>query len=351
MKKARLFFQLIGVGVLAISLSIASCTKEGPMGPAGADGKDGVNGTDGQDGTTSCLACHNTTVDATITAQYESSTHEGSQNFYPGSPLVSDYAGARNDCAKCHSHEGFTETQKTGRDTTAADIAIPTNITCNTCHDTHATLDFETDGQDYALRTNTPVALLMDKNSELDLGNSSNLCANCHQPRTGPPVADGDGNFTHTSIRYGPHHSPQATMVFGIGGYETLTGQYPTAGTSTHQTAGSCALCHMADKEDVASHDWVPTIESCQTCHTTLTSFDYNGVQTDVLAKMETLKGLLVTNGLLDGGSGNTIAGTFPIAHAGALYNYKTVLEDQSNGVHNPAYTLELLDESIAAFN
>ena len=346
MKKARLFFQLVGIGIFAISLLIVGCTKEGPAGPAGADGTDGIDGTDG---TTSCLTCHNTTVQATITAQYESSTHGGSQNFYPGSPLVSDYAGARNDCAKCHSHEGFLETQRTGRDTTAADFAIPTNITCNTCHDTHETFDFDVDGVDYALRTKIPVALMIDMNSTIDFGNSSNLCANCHQPRTGPPTADGDGNFTHSSIRYGPHHSPQSTMLAGIGGYETLTGQYPTAGTATHMTAGACTLCHMPDKDGVASHDWVPTIESCQECHTTLTDFDFNGVQTDVMAKMETLKALLVANGLLTD-TGSTIAGTFPIAHAGALFNYKTVLEDQSHGVHNPAYTMALLDESIAAF-
>ncbi|MCT4602102.1 MAG: hypothetical protein N4A59_04225 [Marinifilum sp.] len=350
MKKARLFFQLVGIGIFAISLIIVGCTKEGPMGPAGADGTDGVDGQDGQDGTTSCLACHNTTVETTITAQYELSTHEGSQNFYPESPLVSEYAGARNDCAKCHSHEGFLETQKTGRDTTAADFAIPTNITCNTCHDSHASFDFETDGQDYALRTSIPVALLMDKNSSLDFGNSSNLCVNCHQPRSAAPVDDGTGNFTHGSIRFGPHHSPQATMVYGIGGYETLTGDYSGARNTTHNTAGSCILCHMNEKDDVASHDWIPTVESCQECHSSLTNFDLNGVQTNVMAKMETLKTLLVANGLIEEG-GNTIPGTFSIEHAGALFNYKTVLEDQSHGVHNPAYTMALLDESIAAFD
>lgn len=350
MKKARLFFQLVGIGIFTISLIIVGCTKEGPMGPAGADGTDGIDGTNGQDGTASCLSCHNSTVQATVTAQYESSTHEGSQNFYPGSPLVSDYAGARNDCAKCHSHEGFLETQKTGRDTTAANFAIPTNITCNTCHESHESFDFNADGPDFALRTKVPVALLMDKNSSLDFGNSSNLCANCHQPRVGPPTPDGDGNFTHSSSRYGPHHSPQSTMLAGIGGYETLTGQYPTAGTATHMTAGACTLCHMAEKNDVASHDWIPTVESCQECHTSLTDFDWHGVQTEVQTKMETLKALLITNGLLLE-SGSTVAGTFTIEHAGALFNYKTVLEDQSHGVHNPAYTKALLDESIAAFD
>ncbi|MPQ48333.1 hypothetical protein GCQ56_15120 [Marinifilum sp. N1E240] len=350
MKKARLFFQLIGIGIFTISLIIVGCTKEGPMGPAGADGTDGTNGTNGTDGTTTCLACHNDAVQTLITTQYESSTHGGSQNFYPGSPLVSDYAGARNDCAKCHSHEGFIETQKTGRDTTAADFEIPTNITCNTCHSTHGTLDFETDGQDYALSTNIPVALLIDKNAEVDFGNSSNLCANCHQPRTGPTVPDGDGNFEVTSSRYGPHHSPQATMVAGIAGYETLTGEYPTAGTSTHATAGSCVLCHMADKDDVAAHDWVPTIESCTACHTSLTTFDHNGFQTKIQGLMDDLKAELTTAGLLDV-DGAIVLGTYPAEQAGALYNYKTVLEDQSLGVHNPRYTEALLEESIAIFD
>lgn len=349
MKKTRLFFQFVGIGVFAISLLIASCTKEGPMGAAGADGTDGVDGADGTNGTTSCLACHNETAQTTINAQYASSTHGGSQNFYPGSPLVSEYAGARNDCAKCHSHEGFTETQLTGRDTTAMAISIPTNITCNTCHATHETFDFETDGADYALSTNIPVALLIDENSEIDFGNNSNLCVNCHQPRTGPTVADGDGNFEVTSSRYGPHHSPQATMLAGIAGYETLTGEYPTAGSATHATAGACVLCHMADKDNVAAHDWVPTIESCQTCHESLTTFDHNGFQTKIQGLMDDLKAELTTAGLLNV-DGGIVLGTYPAEHAGALYNYKTVLEDQTLGVHNPRYTEALLEESIAIF-
>ncbi len=350
MKKTRLFFQFVGIGVFAISLMMASCTKEGPMGAAGADGTDGVDGTNGTDGTTSCLACHNETTQTTIDAQYESSTHGGSQNFYPGSPLVSDYAGARNDCAKCHSHEGFTETQLTGRDTTAMAISIPTNITCNTCHSTHGSFDFATDGQDYALSTSIPVALLIDENATIDFGNNSNLCANCHQPRTGPTVADVDGNFEVTSSRYGPHHSPQATMVAGVAGYHTTTGAYPTAGEATHATAGACVLCHMNEKDNVAAHDWVPTVESCQACHTTLTTFDYNGFQTKIQGLIDDLKAELTTAGLLNV-DGGIILGTYPAEHAGALYNYKTVLEDQSLGVHNPGYTEALLVESIAIFD
>ncbi|WP_127342054.1 multiheme c-type cytochrome [Ancylomarina longa] len=351
MKKNRLFFQLLGIGVFAISLFMVSCTKEGAMGPAGADGTNGVDGTNGTNGTTVCLECHNETVQSTITAQYESSVHGGSQNFYPGSPFVKDYAGGRNGCAKCHSNEGFILTQTTGLDTTATDIANPTNITCKTCHGSHSSLDSDEADEILPLRTKAPVKLLIDPTISIDLKSESNLCINCHQPRTAPPTGDVDGNFAVTSTHYGPHHGPQATMFAGIGGYEKTGGAYPTAYDSGHfKNTEACVTCHMNDKDGVPTHDWEPQITACQQCHTDATDFDVNNVQTDVEALMETLKAKLITAGLLDA-NGGIVTGTYTVDQAGALFNYEMIHDDKSMGVHNADYTEALLNESIASFN
>ncbi len=334
--------KLIKLLSIAFFLGVLSMSCEGPAGSAGTDGIDGIDGIDGSDGTpgtagnTVCLECHNTTTKTLIASDYNESVHAA------GGAV--GYAGSRNDCAKCHSNEGFIETQHTGHDTTATGFAIPTAIQCETCHDFHKTLDFENDGQDYALRTNTAVALLMDEGATtLDFGNNSNLCANCHQPRENTPVDDGTGFFEITSKRYGPHHGPQSTIVAGIKGYEISgTETYPSS-DHAHK-AGSCTQCHMTDKD----HSMEPSLATCNECHSGLTDFDYNGVQTTVTAKLAALESALDAAGLLDA-SGYFVPGTYGIDTVGAMYNYKTVQEDRSMGVHNPPYILALLQNSIEA--
>src|SRR6056297_1532518 len=145
-------------GLSAALTLVFSLSCEGPEGPAGPAGEDGI------DGDEVCLDCHNEEKRDSVHVQYATSTHFTGANV--------GYAGGRNDCAKCHSHEGFVETQHTGLDTTAANIAIPTAISCETCHDQHYTMDFENEGPDYALRTKDAVTLLMDGTS-LDFENSS----------------------------------------------------------------------------------------------------------------------------------------------------------------------------------
>ena len=48
---------------------------------------------------------------------------------------------------------------------------------------------------------------------------------------------------------------------------------------------------------------------------------------------------------------GHPQPGTYTITQAQAAWNYLTVVEDQSNGVHNPAYTKALIKNSIEALD
>ena len=87
----------------------------------------------------------------------------------------------------------------------------------------------------------------------------------------------------------------------------------------------------------------------CLPCHTGATNFDIDGVQTAVKAQMATLQQALITKGLLAADGTTEIAGKFPSAQAGALFNYEIVKTDGSNGVHNAVYIKALLAAGIAA--
>jgi hypothetical protein len=252
----------------------------------------------------------------------------------------------------CHSDEGFRETQHTGLDTTAADIPIPTHIQCSSCHSFHQTLDFENDGPDYAVRENGPVDLLMYRDHEepvyLDFGSNSNLCLNCHQPRRPAPVDDGSGNFTITSIHYGPHHGPQGTLLQGIGGAEIGVG-YPDPGSSSHIQAG-CTECHMHEYADnEGGHTWKVPVASCTPCHEDATTLDINGFQTDIEDLMEQLRVKLENIGILE--DGHPVEGTYPLVQVQAFYNYASLVDDRSYGVHNPGYIKQLVTNSINALD
>jgi hypothetical protein len=98
-------------------------------------------------------------------------------------------------------------------------------------------------------------------------------------------------------------------------------------------------------------------------CH----GFDINGLQTEVEALIEQLRDLLLAKGSLAaeteyeiGDDGviieevvvgyHPVVGNYPAAEASALWNYILIeIEDGSLGVHNPRYTKDLLEASIAA--
>ncbi|HAW52127.1 MAG TPA: hypothetical protein DCX54_07350 [Flavobacteriales bacterium] len=345
MKLNKIFTIAISLGAFAL---ISSCKgpegPAGPAGPAGADGADGTDGTPGVAGNAVCMECHNATKNAAITAQWAASTH--------GLGEVAHSRGGSKSCAMCHSDQGFRETQYTGQDTMIDNSGLPQAIQCGTCHDFHQSLDFENE-PNYALRTMGPVDLLMYRAADpgadpvtLDLGDESNLCANCHQPRRVGPDLTADSAYVSSS-HYGPHHGPQATSLAGLGASEVGTG-YPAPGTgSTHVTSSTCVTCHMHDGE----HTWEPSLTSCNTeaCHNgALTSVTDNTRQLAFATSMATLEAKLTTAGLLLDGHPNP--GTYPADQVGALYNYEWLVDDRSNGVHNFPYLERMLANSIAVF-
>ncbi len=349
------FLSLLMISVLTVFVLIVllpSC--EGPAGPAGQDGTDGTAGVDANSW---CINCHTVANKNTIKSQFVLSSH-GSPGFALG------YAGARNGCTKCHSYQGYLETQLTGRDTTAANIAIPVAFKCDMCHTFHGTLS-EPEFPDYALRNIEPVSLMYnDHVSTLDLKGSANLCSYCHQPRYNegfPLMPDGADSIAVTSSHWGTHYGTQSVILAGVEGFE-----YPgsmTYESSGHKSSTDCATCHMNKEggDDVGGHTWmmkdpdgVENVAACTSCHTSLTSFDYNGVQTEIAGLLEELHLLLEEHKLVDE-SGHAIPYTkeegigrlWTSNEAGAVFNYLLIHYEGSLGVHNYMYTKALLVNSI----
>ncbi len=328
----------------AIIFLAPSCVKEGPMGPAGANGTNGTNGVDGAAGTVTCLACHSGTAMDQKKAEFAMSEHA-----LGAVAVASD--GGNPSCARCHSSQGFIEYATLG--SVAGTITNPSAWECATCHGLHQTFE----SQDYALRFGAaPVVSNQDATYKFDFKNNSNLCVNCHQARTAAPnvATPGATTFKITSIHYGPHHGPQGNIVAGVG-FAEIPGAvaYPTPGSSTHY-AGACTSCHMATfTKGQGGHSLIPSLAACNTCHkATETSFDHNGVQTEIAADLVKLRDLLVTKGVVvqnTDGTYSPVVGTFPMVQAQAVFNYFGLVDDRSEGVHNPPYVRALLLNSIAA--
>ena len=327
---------LLITALFAAAFVLAACA--GPAGSAGLAGPAGPVGPQGETGPIplaadlSCTACHN---DTTLLTGKEASWGESLH----GTGVVFLEDGGNKSCAGCHSGGGFTAMIAAGLTpvTVEAGDPNPTRQDCRACHQIHTTYTID----DFALETTAPVTLFTS--GQTFDGGMGNLCANCHQARKAmTAVVDGKVDVT---ARFGPHHGPQSDMLLGIGGAGAVTGTPSMHATTVENT---CVTCHMGG--DAANHSFAPNVATCVTCHTDATTFDINGVQTEVDGKIATLKTALTTAGLLDA-QGAIVAGKYDEAKANALWNYIFVTkEDKSRGVHNSAYTIALLDASLAVF-
>jgi nitrate/TMAO reductase-like tetraheme cytochrome c subunit len=332
-------------GIFMASLTIMSCTKEGPAGIPGKDGEDGING---QDGTAGCIECHNNSQALFAkTIQWENSTHAMGGNFERNT----------GDCATCHTSQGFLGYHAGTYDPSASGAAInnPNPPNCYTCHNVHSTYT----PADWEL-TVTGAVTLNNTTQTPDYGAGS-LCASCHQGRPVEPFPTvGGGDITISGTRYGVHHGPQANVIKGTGLFE------PGTGYVTHPHANienTCVTCHMAEAYGTQSgghtmfmgYDYhgsaVLNTAGCVGCHADIEGMLANTeeLQAEVSAMLAELKTMLDEIGATNEGSDNSVAGTYPPEVAGAVLNYKALTEDRSLGVHNPSYVKKVLQNTMEA--
>ncbi|MBD3182757.1 hypothetical protein GF312_10725 [Candidatus Poribacteria bacterium] len=181
----------------------------------------------------------------------------------------------------------------------------------------------------------------------------------CHQPRVREPVLTVGGDDVEiTSRRWGPHHSTQAAILAGTGGYE-VPGSVPYVKQFVHKTLidDSCVTCHMATAfgDKIGGHTMkmahdsdTVNVSGCVFCHADIETFDLNGTQTEIAGLLDELKALLIANNLIDN-SGLAVPGIRSSDETGSLFNYLLILEDGSLGVHNPRYSRAILQNSIEA--
>lgn len=318
----------------------------GPQGPAGPEGPEGPPGPEGPQGPPgevaelaaadlSCTECHNdTNLISGKHAAWSLSGHGMGEAFV---------RGTRNSCAGCHSGGAFSERIAAGLNPTEVEEGdpSPSRQDCRTCHQIHTTYTMD----DFALETTDPVALYAVEGATYE-GGEGNLCVNCHQPRRAFPEAE-DGVITGITSHWGPHHGPQSSMLLGVAG----AGVEGSPSAHYNLVDDTCVACHMGESR---SHLFEPDLATCQECHDGAESFDINGVQTEVQAMLDELGDGLVAAGVLDvnGPEGHPIVEEAPENVALALYNWIYVAhEDASLGVHNPDYTMDLLQAGLDALS
>jgi hypothetical protein len=334
--KKMLILVAVLIGTLLIFTACAA--QPGPAGPQGPAGPAGPQGPAGDAAEVSaadlsCTECHNDT--SLITgkkAAWETSLH--------GSGLAFIEEGPRNTCAGCHSGSVFSAMVAAGQNFSQIESveADPTHQDCRTCHQIHTTYTSE----DWALETDAPVAFVAENFADTTFdGGAGNLCANCHQARRVPYVAE-NGNVTIDTPRFNTHYGVEAQVLMGLGAIG-VDGQ---PGAHYSMVENTCVGCHLGEGR---VHTFEAQLTTCQECHADAENFDINGSQTEVQALIDELHELLVANGMIDE-EGAVVQGTYPEDDAAALWNYNIFShEDTSLGVHNPSYVKAALEWSIAA--
>jgi hypothetical protein len=169
-------------------------------------------------------------------------------------------------CAKCHSAVGLQDLLEQGQNVTAE---ISNGMLCTTCHTSPP-------------RVREFGAVEFPSGATADMGDSSNLCLNCHQGRSSKKSVDDDiaeipgGPYGFINI----HYFPAAAILFGKevhGGYEFKGKQY-MGQKLWHNHNGqfdTCVECHMGTQSEHKAYDYTgemhnvhkPNPEDCVYCH------------------------------------------------------------------------------------
>jgi len=309
-----------------------------------------------------CAACHDDDHYHVYPSQWETSNHAN---------LVRPYT--RTSCNQCHNGEGFIRWVDGGKVDLEEDSPQNNNITCATCHDPHDATN------EYQLRT---VEYTMEDFGEdvvITEGGNGRLCMNCHNSRRTLPDRIIERNTPGRSPE--PHHGPQAEMLTTLN-IETFGLELPTS-PHLQATDDGCVDCHMYEHGSHGEHGddgtlntsgmhsfamvdqkGVDNVNSCSPCHAAFgdefgdkeyylngnADHDGNGtvegLQHEVHGLLDTLLSILPQD---EDGEPEIQDSTTSYEVAAAMYNWYFVEEDGSMGIHNPAFTVTLLQASIDA--
>ncbi len=296
-------------------------------------------------------------------------------HVYPSQWAVSNHANLNRQSTStgcyCHNGMGFimwVDEGKPGSISESPDALY--DVTCAACHDPH---DATNENQ---LRT---VEATLPNGDEITQGGKGKLCMNCHNSRR--IATDRIASDLGRDRAPEPHHGPQAEMLTTLN-IETFGLALPTS-PHLQATENSCVDCHMYEQGSHGEHDpetgvlttagmhsfamvsqaGVDNVEACSPCHAAFgedfgdkkfylngnADHDGNGIveglQHEVHGLLDTLHAVLPH----DEDGDFVVDSTTSYTVGAAMYNYYFVEEDKSFGIHNPAFTVSLLQASIDA--
>lgn len=267
--------------------------------------------------------------------------------------ITKDSPIMRDNCIVCHDGEGFANNVAKRAELPKDVQATPNGVDCSTCHGDRAA--------ELMASGNTGV---LANGYQVQGAGSGALCITCHNGRKLPDPVKTPA----------PHSSAQFDVLFAAVGAKIPSEVYPSSPHGANPD--TCVSCHMAQYDGVVNHTFkvVDTPEyvkaACASCHpgldtvnrTALGDYDgdkvVEGIQDEVKGLVELLKAAVAAKeeelGLHGGYSHGALHWTDksgadvkpPVAIYNAHFNITLIEDDASYGIHNPAYTVSLLQKS-----
>jgi formate-dependent nitrite reductase cytochrome c552 subunit len=340
-----------------------------------------------------CAQCHQDGHYHTRVEQWERSPH------FKGFKEVSEEEGDNATCARCHSPNGYVDVSKriaAGQDVVSASrtnnyATGAGELICQGCHDPHHTFD---DPERHQLRIYDTVVIgnpAAAGSVVLSNQGASATCMYCHNSRRlATQLSGGQPQYRaqRSGQLSGPHESPVAEVFNGLGAVT-----YGVAmGNTFHTYGANCVACHMYPNpaigapghNQVGDHTFnmsymdgdtkVENLAACNQCHAgsfAVDKFDFKslaakdwdgngvvaGIQTETQGLLDRVRTLLTTTGLqsITNAEGavtafatNGLSTVFEVREAQlkAAWNWMLINRDHSKGVHNPLFTLRLLQNT-----
>lgn len=306
----------------------------------------------------------------TLCGQCHTDEHHPTWDEWQESPHASvvTSAATRGSCAKCHN--GLVAYQYLDAPNGFPTPANPTETvahTCAVCHDPHGN---DNPGQ---LRNASVTDIALPNSPLIPNAGAGRLCMSCHNGRR--TETDVESQIEDGTAHLGPHHSVQGDMLAGVNAYEDVDTNFTFTSSKHILVQDACITCHVARQEEelpyFTGHTFEPTTHACQPCHGAISEFtdivakeDFDGdgaiegVQDEVRGLLDSLRVAIIDASVTEEAReaieeaedftevvGDTLVSTRD--QRAASYNWAFVEFDGSHGVHNAAYSVQVLQRSI----